>query len=134
MNTKYTVGQEVAIRECGGLYGNRVTFGWIVSRVTPSGKFTVNRPVDGYTRHFDAVGRETSKTWEKLNYGGRILTDLEAVKADYAARDARQAAATAILAVRVQDSRATYGKGSLLAQVEELEALLAKARAAVEAI
>lgn len=135
--TKPTVGQEIAYSAYTGGYEPRYSFGWIVTKVTPSGRFTAQRGDDAtYARHFNTQGYEVKSlvSGTLRTCGGAARTDVTELKARAAQRDQARAAAAAILAVKVTECRHTYGKDYMLEQVAQLEALVAAARAAVEAI
>lgn len=133
--TKPTVGQEIAYSGYTSGYESQYSFGWIVTKVTPSGRFTAQRGDDAtYARHFNAKGYETTTTGAVKDWGGAARTDVDELKAYLAQRNRARAAAGAILAVKVNKSHHTYGKDFMLEQVAQLEALVAAARAAVEAI
>lgn len=148
------VGQELAFEDGSSMRSSwgpaRYTFGWIVGRVTPTGKGVAVRSytnADGskgaLKRGFQHQGYETTDGKDGQpnpngavrNYGGRFYQDVEGLKAQMARRERSQAAAIALNAVKLErPARETWGKESLLEEVTRLETLLATARAAVEAI
>jgi hypothetical protein len=138
-----TVGQRVVWVDYGtGRYEARPSFNWTVTRVTPSGKFELtadhNTPASLVVRAFNAQGfqLEGGLTGRVAKYSNvRICTDVAEWEAIAAKRVRAQVAAEAVNAVKLPEpARYTGGKDGLQRQVAELEALLALARAAVEAM
>lgn len=130
-NTKsLTLGQEVAIGTSGS-YETRYSFDWTVVRITPSGQVVVSKA--DQERRFNARGYEMGRgdTWRTPF----LVEDVARVR-DQQARAARARAAAAALneVSQLERVRDTYSKEFMLEQVAALEALVAKARAAVEAI
>lgn len=126
------IGQEAAVAHCG-FWDTHYTFGYVVSKVTPTGLVTIKRTSDGYERKFDKDGREMGTYSSKYNRDV-VRFDVEELKAYVAKVHRAQNAAEAIRSVCVKESRGTYGKESLLAQIAELEEKLSAARAAVNEI
>ncbi len=128
MNT-VTIGQEAVISHVGS-WSTHYAFGYTVSKVTASGQVVVVR--DGKERRFNKDGREMGTS---SSYPDRINFNVEEIRAAEAKRAREATAASAINAVKVQESvKATWGKESMVSKIAELEALLAAAKAAVEAI
>lgn len=127
-----TIGQEAAVAHCGS-WNTHYTFGYVVSKVTPTGQVTIKRTSDGYERKFDKNGYETGTSASKYRRD-TVCFNVEELKIAEQAKIRAARAAGAIMAVRVEESRGTYGKEALLEQIAELEEKLAKARAAVNEI
>ncbi len=128
-NKQIAVGQAVAVQSG---YGYSNSFGWTVAKVTPKGQVVLKRDSDGYEMRFDADGYEMSKHAGRY-HRARLITDIDAAKESNRREQAQRDAAAAINAVR-GEARSTYGKESMLEIVAQLEAAVAAARAAVDAI
>lgn len=120
------------------------SFGWTVERLTPTGKGVAVRAVSGSSgnevqrKAFQNQGYETeggNPNGKVASYGGTFHTDVAACQAVMDQFRRRQAAAEALNKVKL-DSTAwhSWHKDSMLSEVAKLEALVAAARAAVEAI
>ena len=127
---KPAIGDQVAICRYASFGPSTYDFGYTISRITPSGQMVVKR-ADGYERKFDKHGEEMSGSSYNRPYLRHNVAELEL---EVAALNRSKTAVQAILAVKVSESRATWGKGSLAKQITELQVLLDAARAAVEAI
>ena len=124
-----TVGQEAVI----GRTGSRSThyhFDYKVTKVTPSGQVVVQRGSDGYERRFDAKGREIGRG----NYPDTLHFNVTEIRAIEDKKARQNAAASAILAVKVENCKGTYSKETMEEQIAQLEALLVAAKAAVASI
>ncbi len=123
------------------------SFGWVVKRLTPTGKGVAERSTsilaDGVAqveqRCFQHQGYETEGTTPNgpvKRHGGTFHTDVAACQAAVDQFRRTQNAVSALQAVTAsaQTARWTWGKTGLMDEVTKLEALLAAARAAVEAI
>lgn len=121
-----TIGTEAVVYS-----SDRPIFGYKVIKVTPSGQVTVSKD-DGHTMRFNADGMQMGTSFNR--YYTTIRYNVEEVRERIVQEKRRGAAANAIMAVRVERSLATYSPESLRAQIEQLEALLATAKAAVETI
>lgn len=148
------VGQELAFEDGSSMRSSwrpaRYTFGWIVERVTPTGKGVAVRSytnADGskgaLKRGFQHQGYETTDGKDGQpnpngavrNYGGRFYQDVEGLRAQMERQARSRVASDALNAVKLgRPARDTWSKDSMLEEVTLLEALLATARAAVEAI
>lgn len=136
-NTNQTAvaGQEVAIQS--GYGRGTVYFGYKIARVTPKGQVVIEIPAMGTIaareRRFDADGYEMGSSAGKFNRD-RLVFDVAAARAN-AEREKRSALAAGLLNdINADRVRSTYSKESMLKVVADLEAQLAAARAAVEAI
>lgn len=119
-------------------------FGWTVERLTPTGKGMAVRTVtrhDGtpevQRRAFQQQGYETEGNVPNgavKSYSGNFHTNVEACQAEVASFNRRQEAAAALKLAGSDTARWTWTKDGMLAEVDRLEALLAKARAAVGAV
>ena len=131
-----TVGQQVVFLPHTN-HNTRPSFGWTVTRVSPSGKFEVTAGHDSsVVRYFNAQGYqvEGNMNGKVASWGARIDTDVTYWK-DKSERTARQqVAASALKDVRVEDIRPTDSKEYMVEQVAKLEALLKAAKEAVDAI
>lgn len=136
MAQQIAVGQEVAIQN--GYGRGHVNFGFTVAKVTRSGQVVIDVSRDGIKRErrFDADGYEMGASHlssSKYNRD-RLVVDVAAAR-EQAARDERSAKAAGLLnEAKAEHVRDTWGKDSMLKIVADLEAKLAAARAAVEAI
>lgn len=127
-----TIGAPAAIEVLGGWGHTRIQTGYVVAHVTPKGRVTVRRVSDGYERKFDAKGRELGRG---EYHAARLRLDVDAVDAEVNERARRSAAADALNAVTINNAALhTNSAESLQGRLQELEALLAAARAAVAAI
>lgn len=151
---KVSVGQALAFQDGSSMRSSwgtpRYTFGWVVERVTPTGKGVAARSytnADGTTsvtrRGFQHQGYETTDGKDGQpnpngtvrNYGGRFYQDVEGLRAQMERQARSRAASDALNAVKLErPTRETYSEESLRESLATLEALLATARAAVEAI
>lgn len=147
------VGQELAFEDGSSMRSSwgpaRYTFGWIVERVTPTGKGVAVRKIprlngteEVHKRGFQHQGYETQDN-EKgpnpngavRNYGGRFYQDVEGLRAQMERQARSRKASEALNEVKLGNpARDTWSKDSMLEEVTRLEALVAAARAAVEAI
>lgn len=129
-----TVGQEVAIQSG---YGNKVYFGFRIKKITPTGQLTVER-ITPHPSH--SLKKEFRYGSDGYEIGGvsyrkdKVLFNVEACRAQVAKQERLVDAVNAILKVKVEDCRTTYGKDYLQSQIEELKTLLAAAESAVKAI
>lgn len=119
------VGQEIAVRSG---YTGKPSFGWIVERVTPTGRIVVTKGDRKLT--FNAAGREIGDK----HYLGRIDANVDQAKAIEATQVRRKAAAAALSAVKVNGDCYHWAKDTLLNEIASLEAKLAEARRLAEAI
>lgn len=126
------IGQEAAVAHCGS-WNTHYTFGYVVSKVTPTGQVTIKRTADGYERKFDKNGYEMGTSSSKYRRD-TVHFNVEELKIAEQTKKRAAQAAGAIMAVRVEESRGTYSKEALMAQIAELEEKLAAARAAVNEI
>lgn len=144
MNTpaklQVTVGQSIVFLPWTN-YEDRPSFGWVVSRVTPSGKFEVSAKSDNgalsLTRYFNAQGYQLDDNFngKVSRHGARVETDIAKWEARNLKHNLLQNAAVALNAVTLKEQvRHTWGKDSMVAKLAELEALLASARIAVGAL
>lgn len=124
------VGQEVAIQSSYSY--DRYMFGYVVTKVTPSGQTVVTRTVDGHEQRFDKDGYEMGSGASRYRRV-RLVTDVEAAREDTRNAAAKNAAASAINAVR-GDAGRFNDKDSLRDQLAKLAALLEAARVAVEEV
>ena len=130
--TTLTVGQEVGIRS-GGY--RAVQFGYTVTKITKTGQVTVSIPTqDGgvHLRRFDADGKEMGTGLSRW-HRAELVTDLDAAREQERQHKARVDAARAIEAVRAECGTG-YSKESMQQLITKLEAKLAAAKAAVDAI
>jgi len=138
------VGQPLVFLPPTGGYDDRPSFGWHVTKVSPTGKFelTSDTGKDFTTggplvRYFNNQGYqvEDNMNGRVMSYGGRVSVDVEGwvrkVADDGRARHAADALNNVKLA---QAARGTWGKESLQTRLSELENLMALARAAVEVL
>lgn len=140
MKIQVQVGQEVAIQRYTGGYW----FG-VVTKVTPTGRSTV-KPANSV---FNGTGSEREFQFDnegvaKASYEGeshyrrdRLQVDVAAVREQIGARQRREDAAQAINAITKANERPArheWSKETLQIRVDELEGLIAAARAAVEAV
>lgn len=117
-------------------------FGWVVERLTPTGKGVAVRGEanDPLARRvaFQHQGYETEGNTPNgavKSYGGTFHTNVAECQAAVDQFRRAQVATETLNAVKLaQPARWTWGKQSMLGEVTKLEALLAAARAAVEAI
>lgn len=136
MTTYHTpaVGQEVAVQS--GYSYDRYMFGFIVTRITPSGQVIVSRRMEdgtaGPERRFDKDGYEMGSNVSKFRRQS-LVTDVAAARESVRNEKARNAAASAINAVR-GDAGRYNDKDSLQAQIAKLAGLLDLARLAVEEV
>lgn len=147
------VGQELAFEDGSSMRSSwgpaRYTFGWIVERVTPTGKGVAVRKIprlngteEVHKRGFQHQGYETQDNEKGPNpngavrkYGGRFYQDVEGLRAQMERQARRRKASDALNEVKLPShARDTWSKESLQQSVADLEVLLATARAAVEAI
>lgn len=123
-----TVGAPAAVQYNGSWGHIRYQLGYTVTKVTPSGQVTITRDSDGYERKFNAKGHEMNK----LSCGDTLRLDVEAVQAEMNRVSRYRAAADALNNVRLGEQvKYTWGADSMRNRIAELEALLAKAKEAV---
>lgn len=134
-----TVGQELVVLPSTS-YEDRPNFGYVVTRVSPSGKFEVRHPTQtgsAFTYFFNTDGRELAggMNGRAIYDGARCETDVAAWRARAARRKALVNAATAINDVKLtQQVRAQWGKEAMQSQIDMLQSLLDAAKAAVAAL
>lgn len=132
MAHQVSVGQAVAVQSS---YANHsYNFDYAVVKVTPKGQVVVKRGSDGYEMRFDADGYEMSKFASKYRRS-RLVVDVEAARKAEAAKAARRNAAALLNAVAVgHQVTEHYGPEDMAKVLADLEAKIAAARAAVEAL
>jgi hypothetical protein len=123
-----TVGAPAAVQHNGSCGHTSYQLGYAVTKVTPTGQVTIKRDSDGYERKFKPNGHEMNK----LAYGDTLRLDVEAVQAEMNRVSRHRAAADAINNVRLEEQvKHTWGADSMRDRIADLEALLAKAKEAV---
>jgi hypothetical protein len=131
MPQQVIVGQEVGVQNSSG---NFISFGYKVTKVTPTGRVTIMRK-GGIERKFDKDGYEMPSYKGQSRYRcDTLVTDVEKARENIATNERCKTASNAIKNVRVEQSYATYGKDGLHGQIVQLQALLDEAKLLVEAI
>jgi hypothetical protein len=139
MTTKYTVGQEVAVARHGS-WNTNYHFGYFVHKVTPSGQVTVRQPRDVssiypegfYERRFDKDSYEMGTTCSKYNRD-RLMSNVAELR-EGEAKKQRAATAAALITKLGDECKSTYSKEHMLEAIAKIEATLAAAKLAVEAV
>jgi hypothetical protein len=125
------VGQEVAVQT-----SYSTLFGFVVTKVTPSGQVVAARPGDdtAITKRFDANGYGMGAGSSKFHCD-RLVTDVAAAREAVRKENALRAAARAICAVQAERGcNPRWGTEYMLKELDRLETLVAKARELVAAV
>lgn len=141
LNVTVTVNMPVVLIDYGThRHTTRANFNWVVTRVTPSGKFEARMLAGGFNgmdlvRYFNAQGYEVTGGLKGTlkSYGRRISTDVAYWEARTQAEARARTARDAINAVKEQNCRETWSRETMLERIVELEALVAATRTAAEA-
>lgn len=141
--TPVTLGQEVVVLHHSGSImsdGPRAAFGYKVTKITPTGQITVTHAaataVDAEGLRFKPSG--SIYGWTQI--GGSSYSsigldfDVAGRRAEVARRERAIKAINAISAVQADRTRHSWGIPAMQKEVERLEALVAAARQAVDAI
>ena len=125
------VGQEVAIVQSGRW--STTSFGYVVTKVTPSGQFTAENKERGIKRRFQANRQEIDALYSPYNKP-MARFDVAELRAEEVDKEARREASEAIMNVRVERCERDSTKVSMLRQIEALKKLLHTAEIAVKKI
>ncbi len=135
--TTLTIGQEVVIASPGA-WEMHYTFDYFVHKITPKGQVTVRKTdPSGAVFHefrFNADGYEVGSSAARHGRGTTLCTNIAEIREALARKERAKIAASLLSELGKTECRGTYSKEYMLEAVAAIEAKLAKARAAVEAI
>lgn len=130
----FTVGQEVVIGRMGS-WDMHYNFGYRVTKVTPTGQVTVEFTMENQrvsTLKFNNRGYEMGTSGYSLR---QIYADVAGIREQVASKHRASKAAEALNDVALQEKcRSTYSRESMVEMLEQLQAKLDAAKAAVAAI